>query len=310
MKARYQCAADLLDSWRDDVLSGKAPVLYPLGKAPLDRLEIGPGLVVLFGGAPGAGKTAFSMQCTIDALRLTRELRALVCNVEMRAATLLDRQLARLSGVSLSVIRHRRLTAEHADRIDQGLNTLQAIADRLCFLRSPFDLENVAAAADEFHAGLLVLDYIQRIHPPGNHENRRGSLDATMNYLRQFADADVAVIVVSAVGRSKDKHGRNSYDAEGLSLASFRESSELEFGADSAFILASDGGADSPAVTLKHLKDRHGAVKDISLLFDRARQSFSGAQAEPAAERGKLSAAVAQLWQAAEPAADDAEATP
>jgi replicative DNA helicase len=69
------------------------------------------------------------------------------------------------------------------------------------------------------------------------------------------------VIVVSAVGRSKDSKGRNSYN-EGLNLASFRESSELEFGADSAFILAPGEG---DAVTLKHLKDRYGQCKDTPL---------------------------------------------
>ena len=33
---------------------------------------------------------------------------------------------------------------------------------------------------------------IQRIAPPGEHGDRRGSVDACMNYLRQFADADTA----------------------------------------------------------------------------------------------------------------------
>ncbi len=210
----------------------------------------------LIGGAPGAGKTAFTMQAVTDALRLTPTLRALVCNIEMPPAILLDRQLSRLSGVNLTAIRYRQLGAEHAERIDQGMNTLAALADRLCFLRPPFDLANVAAAADAFGAQLILLDYIQRIPPPGEHNDKRGSVDACMNYLRQFADAGVAVIVVSAVGRSKDRSGRNSY-ADGLNLASFRESSELEFGADSAFILTPDG-PDDDGITLKYLKDRHG----------------------------------------------------
>ena len=36
---------------------------------------------------------------------------------------------------------------------------------------------------------------------------------------------------------------RNSYEGDALNLASFRESSELEFGADDAFILAPDVNA-------------------------------------------------------------------
>ena len=73
------------DGWKDDVLTGSPPTFYPIGSGELARIEIGPGLVTLFGGAPGAGKTAFTMQAAVDALRLTPTLRALVCNVEMPA---------------------------------------------------------------------------------------------------------------------------------------------------------------------------------------------------------------------------------
>jgi replicative DNA helicase len=298
-KGNYIKAADALDRWRDDVLTGNAPVLYPLGAGDLGRIEIGPGLVTLVGGAPGAGKTAFTMQCVVDALRLSPDLRALVCNIEMPPGVLLDRQLARLSGVDLTTLRYRRIGAEHADRIDQGINTLAAVAERLCFLRPPFDLGNVAAAADDFGAALLVLDYIQRIAPPGEHDSRRGSVDATMHHLRQFADAGVAVIVVSAVSRSKDAKGRSSYAGDGLNLASFRESSELEFGADDAFILhPDDDDAEGELVKLKHLKSRHGECRDLSMRFDRRRQAFAVEADTPGtASKGKLKlAALQSLW--------------
>ncbi len=308
-KANYATAADVLVGWRDDVLTGTPPTFYPIGDGELARIEVGPGLVNLFGGAPGAGKSAFTMQAAIDALRLTPTLKAVVCNVEMPPGVLLDRQLARLSGIPLNLIRYRLLTAEHGERIAAAMHALEDVAERLCFIRPPFDLANVAATADEFFAGcaggpggVIVLDYIQRIRPPGEHNDKRGSVDACMDYLRQFADAGVAVIVVSAVGRSKDKLGRNSYGGEGLSLASFRESSELEFGADSAFILSPDGGQDDAGVTLRHLKDRHGQCRDIALRFDRARQSFTVADSAGTAAQagkgraGKLSSALAAMW--------------
>jgi replicative DNA helicase len=280
-KANFQTASDCFDGWRDDVLSGSPPVLWPVGSGSLARLEVGPGLVTLLGGAPGAGKTAFVMQLVIDALRLTPAIRALVCNVEMPPRVLLDRQLARLSGIDLGTIRYRRFEAEHAERIDQAMHTLEPLADRLAFVRPPFDLENVAASADAFHANLLVLDYIQRIPPPGNHADKRVAVNATMDYLRQFADAGVAVLVVAAVGRTKDKQGRSSYSGDGLNLASFRESSELEFGADDAFILVpSDNVADfgTVTVTLRHLKARHTEPKDLRLTFDRRIQRFTDAE--------------------------------
>ncbi len=305
-KANFQTAEDVLDRWRDDVLTGTPPTFYPIGAGELSRIEVGPGLVTLIGGAPGAGKTAFAMQATVDGVRLTPTLRALVCNIEMPPHVLLDRQLARLSGIDAETIRYRRLDASHADRLDQAMNTLEHVADRLCFVRPPFTLENVAAAADEFGAGLLLLDYIQRIPPPGTHGDRRGSVDATMNYLRQFADAGVAVVVVAAVARQKDRRGRSSYAGDALSLASFRESSELEFGADDCFILTADP-KDPELVTLRHLKARHTEPRDLLLRFDRRRQSFT-----PAARTGgkakpdrTLRSALTELWRRTEPADED-----
>src|SRR5262249_17515596 len=147
------------------------------------------------------------------------------------------------------------------------------LADRLCFVRPPFDLANVAATADAFEAQLLLLDYIQRIPPPGEHGDRRGAVDATMDYLRQFAEAAVAVLVVAAVSRGKDSKGRSSYAADALSLASFRESSELEYGADSAFLLTPDPDAED-LVTLRCLKDRYGEPRDLTLRFERFCQRF------------------------------------
>lgn len=289
-EARFLSAADVMPKWRDDLLSGKSPVLYPVGEGELSRLEIGPGVVALLGGAPGAGKTAFVMQMVVDALRLSPELKAVICNVEMPPGILLDRQLARLSGIDLTTIRHRRLTAEHADRIDVGIQTLDGFAERLSFCRPPFDLANVAATADAFGAGLIVLDYVQRIAPPGDHGDKRGSVDALMSHIRSFADLGIAVIVVSAVGRSKDRQGRASYAADTLSLASYRESSELEFGADDAYILTEDGSSDG--VILKHLKSRNGACRDLELRFDRPLQRFEDRQFGDPFERSDVGSAL------------------
>jgi replicative DNA helicase len=247
------------------------------------------------------------MQCVTDALRLTPDIRAVVCNVEMALGALLDRQLARLSGIDLNAIRHRRLAAEHADRIDQAMNTLETLVERLAFVRPPFDLANVAATADAFDGRLLLLDYIQRIPPPGDHGDKRGAVNATMDYLRQFADNGCGIIVISAVGRTKDSKGRSTYAGDSLTLASFRESSELEFGADDAFILAPDDDQ-GDAMTLRHLKSRHGQALDVALTFDRKHQRFTPAGTAdqgPRPDKGKLTAALAALWGRTAAAADD-----
>lgn len=297
---QYVSAADALAGVRDDVLSGRKPVLYPVGAGGFGRVEIGPGLVTLVGGPPGFGKTALAMQWTADALRLTPDLRATVCNVEMPPAALLERQLARLSGIDLSDIRHRRLTADHTARLDVGLQALAAFADRLAFVQPPFSLPNVAAVADEFAANLIVLDYVQRIDPGerrGPGDDRRASIDALMSAARLFASAGVAVLAVAAVGRGRDAKGRSAYD--GLNLASFRESSELEYGADDAYLLLPDPEGDAAAgdMLLHHAKSRYGEAVDLALTFDRRRQHFTAA--DPAAghaDAERLRSKLADLW--------------
>ena len=68
MTANYQAAGDLLHSWRDDVLSGTPPVLYPVGTGELERFEIGPKRVLLLGGRRDLAKRdsrckSSSMRC-------------------------------------------------------------------------------------------------------------------------------------------------------------------------------------------------------------------------------------------------------
>jgi replicative DNA helicase len=270
--AKFVTGEALFAGWRDDVLTGTGPVVFP---HTLPVPEISPGHVTLLGGAPGAGKTAVVMSCVVEALRHTPTLRALVANVEMSSAALLDRQLARLSGIEAEDIRHRRFAAAHAERLDAGLATVESFVERLAFLEPPFDLANVAHAADAHGADVIVLDYLQRILPPGNVADPRLRTNAVMGMLRQFAGQGCAVLALSAVGRSRDNAGRSTYAAGSMSLASFRDSGELEYGADDAFLLAPVDDADPSVVRLSHLKCRHGAQRSIDLHFDRARQAFT-----------------------------------
>lgn len=304
---RFQTAADLFDGWKEDLLSGKPPTLFCCGDGDLAKIELGPGLVALFGGPPGTGKTALAMQLVIDGLRLHDELRAVVANVEVSPNVLLDRQLARLSGLEYQRVRMRTLDAMDGERAAVALDELERISERLAFVRAPFDLPNIAATADAHNANLLVLDYVQRIKPPGEHGDRRGSVDALMDYLRQFAEAGVAVLAISSVGRTKDSKGRSSYAGDGLNLASFKESSELEFGADSAHMLCPT--ENEGEVLLKHLKARHSEPRDLLLKFNGRCQQFTTVENWVATDskpnKGKLLSALANAWGGTQAAGDD-----
>jgi replicative DNA helicase len=269
--ARYIGGRQAFGRWTDDVRHGTGPVLY---RHTLSHPEIGPGLVTLIGGAPGGGKTAFVTQIAIDALQFNPDLRLLVANCEMSEDAILNRQLARLSGVNAELIRHRRLGPAHAERIDTGLATLETVIDRIGFLQRPFSLTNVAMAADDMNAQVVILDYLQRFTLDDEDSEPRERIGRMMDALRRLASSGMAVIVVSALGRTRDRAGRSSYSGDGLSLASFRETSELEYGADDAFILAPIEERDPNRVRLQHLKSRHGEQVTQDLLFNRGVQSF------------------------------------
>ncbi len=277
-EANFQPAVEILDAWWDDLMSGTPPVQYRVGIGELQRIDVGPGRVTLVGGSPGIGKTALISQMVFDALAISTTLKAMVCNVEMHPAAILERQLARFSGIDLTTIRNRQLDLEHGDALARGKDALDAVIDRLAFVRPPYDLNNVAHSAEAHDARLIVLDYIQRIEAGGKHDDDRQAVGETMSTIRRFTDeCGAAVIAVAALSRSRDSRGRASY-TDGLSLASFRGTSELEFGADDAFILVPDGDPEefssAVPVRLSHLKSRNGETRDLHLLFDRPRQHF------------------------------------
>lgn len=270
MTPTFTTGADLLGSWFADVERGEPPVRFAL-PGPFAGLDVRPGRLLLLGGAPGGGKTAALLQAGIDLLRLNGAARLLLANVEMVPALLVERVAARLSGVPLTAIADRTLTADQLGRVRAAVGALAAVAGRLAFLHAPFALEHVAAAGTNFRADVLVLDYIQRFTVGDGKGDKREQLETAATVLRRFCDAGAAVLVASAVARQKHAGG-STY--KGLNLASFRGSSELEYGCDAAYLADPDG---TGGINFRCEKNRYGAVADIPTRFDPLTQTFTPA---------------------------------
>ncbi len=260
-------------------MRGGQPVRWPVADNGMEEVHIGAGRVVLLGGAPGAGKTALSMQWAIDALRLNPDLKVLIANVEMPPPALLDRQLARISGIPLNLVIRRELDDECDSRIQQAFATLENVASRLNFLAPPFDRVALRTAVAEMGCQFIVLDYIQRFL--GAARDARLAMNQMMDGLRELAAAEYGVLALSAVGRTRDNVGRSSYDPSQLGLASFRESGELEYGCDTAYLLTKTS---QPGISkLKCVKNRSGELFEMSLEFDGSLQRYTPAASNPGA---------------------------
>lgn len=115
---------------------------------------------------------------------------------------------------------------------------------------------------------LAVLDYVQRFSS-GDKEDR-AKLDEVMSKVRLLATAAAAVFVVSSVTRQKTRTGGSTY--AGLTLAAFRGSAELEFGADDAYLLHSEPA--TGVARLEHVKFRFTRPRDVHLRFRGEYQRF------------------------------------
>lgn len=268
----FTTAADLIGTWTADLERSEPPARYTV-PPPFAALDVRRGRLILLGGAPGAGKTAALLQIGIDLLRTNPTARLLLANVEMAPPLLLERIVSRLSGVPLTAISDRALTPDQLGRVRAAADALAAVADRLAFLHPPFALEHVAAAGTAFRANVLVLDYIQRFAVGDTTKDKREQLETAASVLRRFCDAGAAVLAAAAVARQR---GRTGSTYRGLNLASFRGSSELEFGADAAYLLEP---GDAGAITFKCEKNRYGPAADIATRFDPTTQTFTPAPA-------------------------------
>jgi len=260
---------------RHDVLHGKPAPRYDVN---MSTVQVRPGRVSLLGGAPGAGKTALAMQWVFEAIGRDSELRALVANAEMGPDDLIYRQIARLSRVNAAAIEDRRIAESDREAVTAALDRIEPLLDRIDFAASPTEMEAILKAIHVTGADIIILDYTQLINPRGGgNRSEREKINAVLKDARTIANTGRAVIVISSMARTKDKHGRSTY--EGVSMASLNGSSGLEYSGDYVYLLSPAGpthcvSSKARRMSLVDPKGRYGGDTEATLLFEKSYQSF------------------------------------
>jgi len=266
-------AVHLFDEFVDAIESGKKETVYKLPD-PLTDLEIGPGLITIIGAGPGAGKTAFASQVAFSALELEPSLTLTIANAEMRFRSLISREIQRRTNIHGKSLRHAELSSEDRKQWDQAKESIKPLMRRISWMNPPYNALKLHELLDR-PPGLVIVDYLQKF-APSDKDSRQGVNDV-MTLLRRLANEGWGVIALSATTRTQSKSG-GGHDGKSLTLASFRESGEIEYNADSAYLLKDLGEHDGKSwmreIELEAAKNRHGEKDVRELIFNAAGMRF------------------------------------
>lgn len=220
----------------------------------LARIPFVLGRITLIGGKPGSGKTSLVYQLAFDSA-LAGDDGFTNWNAEMSSRDLWRKQLSRLSGVPVADI------PPHKKDFDESLqyarDQLSEIEEYVEFLSPDFSLKRIYEHGCT--GRLLLIDYVQRLRIDGISDSR-ARIDCAMSRFRELARDDRAIVVVSSLSRGTS------------GMESFRESSELEFGCDYAYLMEKTGDS---SVLLTNVKNRWGALRDVVLSVDWPTMTFS-----------------------------------
>lgn len=266
--------ATVLDHLDDDDEGQKIPT----GIEWWDRLFHGGamerGHVMVLAAPPGGGKSALALQVTLGVLSRDSSARGIWAMGEMTPKQLARRSIACVSGLPLGVLdRPDEYLSEHQlERKRSAWEVVRDIGRRLRFVHSPLTPSTIEDAVARNGAGWLVLDYLQLVRPARAASTRRDEVDQVVRELARITKQhDVAAFVISNMPKG-DGSRRDIFSA-------FKESSEIEYAADIAWVGEQagdidDGEFEDIEITWRMLKNRHGPIRSVRTLFQAPSQRF------------------------------------
>jgi hypothetical protein len=250
---KYTGVRSVLTTLCDDIKAGKKPTTYDTSFGE-GVLGLAPNRIIVLSGGAGTGKTSLGMSCVFDVLHKRSDSRVVVCDVEMSAEELLEREVSRLSGVPLVAIQDRCLTHEQRRDVDEAHGRLQGVQDRLCIMPPPFDTFHILEAVEYFGADMLLVDYIQELDYPQGCE-RRHAIDDALREFRKLRLRGKCIILLSEITAGSQ-----------TTPPHLKESGQIEYDADNVYMIKRTKTKPQD-VTLKHTKARRGKPKDVQLTF-------------------------------------------
>jgi len=234
-----------------------------------DRIYAELGDLIILGGYPSSGKSAFALQC---AWHWARDYKVGFFSLETSDKKLFDRQMSSIAKLSMDDIKRNSIdqagwdtvASMSTDIISRNLELVPAAG------MSPSD---VRAVTMQRGYQIIFVDYLQLLQGPG--ENRTAQVTAISIALHTLAQSmGVTVVALSQLARQGQQGGRPD-------MSALRESGQIEQDADVVMILSLEDKEDRAGNRILDIsKNKEGTCPNILLAFDGKHQTFSKAKSE------------------------------
>ena len=286
--------ADAMQSFFDRH-SGKAPDYLTWGMPALDSsLHCERGDFVAIGGYPSAGKTLLATQFALSFARAGH--RVGFFSLETTADKLTDRIMTQVSQISLYRIKRNELSQKDWNRLGDIAQELSG----LCLEQIPasgMSAADIRAYSLSRRYDIVIIDYLQLVRG----DSRRGRYEEVTGIslaLHTMAQTTGITVIALAQLSRPEKSGPKTKPTP-PSMASFRESGQIEQDVDVAMLLyPEDPNNNDSRRVLKIGKNKEGRRSLITLDFDGDTQSLTPAQPTKSEQYQKLNHELAEIRRA------------
>lgn len=190
------------------------------------------GDLVIIAGRPSMGKSSLAMNIA-EYITVTHKKGVGVFSIEMSKESLALRLLCGRAKISQQKLRAGKLKDNEWPRLTSAGGVL---ADAPLFIDdtpdlSPLEMRAKARRLKQQNPdlGLIIVDYIQMMHPSGRYENRQQEMSSISRSLKILAkDLEIPVVAISQLSRMVEQRGGDKRPQ----LSDLRESGAIEQDAD------------------------------------------------------------------------------
>ena len=263
---RIVTMSDALRSFMERHVTEAKYLSWPVSELN-DRLYAELGDLIVMGGYPSTGKSAWALQC---AWHWARDFRVGFFSLETSSEKLFDRQMASVANISMDRIKRNDIPDDDWERV---CSMTQSIIERNLELipAAGMSVADVRAVTMMRGYKIIIVDYLQLLQATGG--NRTEQVTAISIGLHTLAQSlGVTVVALSQLARqSKD----SPKDARAL----LRESGQIDQDADIIMILSLEKKDKSDGNRILDIqKNKEGTCPYIVLAFDGKHQTFSKAK--------------------------------